>query len=145
MVPRVDCFMLADAAQVANGKLFILGGGWARLTTESLPVSRSYELAVRVVIPWNETNRKHSFELHMVDEDGKHLLEPTVRADVSVGRPVQLKEGTDQVVPLTLRLPNVRLEKEGRYAFTLNHDGQEVARTAFDLVARVPAHQRAVG
>jgi hypothetical protein len=81
----------------------------------------------------------------MVDEDGKHLLEPTVRADVSVGRPVRLKEGTDQVVPLTLRLPNVRLEKEGRYAFTLNHDGQEVARTAFDLVARVPAHQRAVG
>ena len=81
----------------------------------------------------------------MVDEDGKHLLDPVVRAEISVGRPVQLKEGTDQVVPLTLRLPNVRLESEGRYAFTLSHEGKEVARTAFDLVAKVVAHQRAVG
>ncbi|CAN5735948.1 hypothetical protein BH23CHL4_BH23CHL4_27670 [soil metagenome] len=144
-MPRVDCFLLADAAQVANGKLFILGGGWARLTADALPVARAYELAVRVVVPWNETNRKLSFELQMVDEDGKHLLSPAVRADISVGRPVQLKEGTDQVVPLTLRLPNVRLESEGRYAFTLSHEGKEVARTAFDLVAKVVAHQRAVG
>jgi len=144
-VPRVDCFLLADAVQVANGKLFILGGGWARLTAESLPVARAYELAIRVVVPWTETNRKLAFELQMVDEDGKHLLEPAVRADISVGRPVQLKEGTDQVVPLTLRLPNVRLEKEGRYAFTLSHEGEEVARTAFDLVAKVVAAKPAVG
>jgi len=144
-VPRVDCFLLADAAQVANGKLFVLGGGWARLTADALPVSRAYELAVRVVVPWTETNRKLSFDLQMVDEDGKHLLDPVVRAEISVGRPVQLKEGTDQVVPLTLRLPNVRLEKEGRYAFTLSHEGEEVARTAFDLMAKVPAARPPVG
>ena len=144
-MPRVDCFLLADAAQVANGKLFVLGGGWARLTADVLPVSRAYELAVRVVVPWTETNRKLSFDLQMVDEDGKHLLDPVVRAEISVGRPVQLKEGTDQVVPLTLRLPNVRLEKEGRYAFTLSHEGEEVARTAFDLMAKVPAARPPVG
>jgi len=144
-MPRVDCFLLADAVQVANGKLFILGGGWARLTVESLPVSRPFELAVRVVVPWNETNRKLPFELQMIDEDGQGLLEQVVRADISVGRPVQLKEGTDQVVPLTLRLPNVKLEREGRYAFTLNFSGEEVARTAFDLVLKTPAPARAVG
>lgn len=144
-MPRVDCFLLADAAQVANGKLFVLGGGWARLTADSLPVSRAYELAVRVVVPWTETNRKLSFDLQMVDEDGKLLLDPAVRADISVGRPVQLTEGTDQVVPLTLRLPNVRLEKPGRYAFTLSFEGEEVARVAFDLVAKVTAARPAVG
>ncbi len=144
-MPRIDCFLLADAAQVANGKLFILGGGWARLTTESLPVVRAYELAVRVVGPWTETNRKLSFELQMVDEDGKALLDQVVRADISVGRPVQLKEGTDQVVPLTLRLPSVRLEREGRYAFTLTFEGEEVARTAFDLVTKAPSQARVVG
>lgn len=144
-MPRVDCFMLADAAQVANGKLFILGGGWARLTAESMPVVRAYELAIRVVVPWTETNRKLTFELQLVDEDGKALLDPVVRADISVGRPVQLKEGTDQVVPLTLRLPSVRLDREGRYAFTLTFEGEEVARTAFDLVAKAPVQSRAVG
>ncbi|MEZ4499663.1 MAG: hypothetical protein R2839_06210 [Thermomicrobiales bacterium] len=142
---RVDCFLLADAVQVANGKLFILGGGWARLTVDALPINRSFELAVRIVVPWTETNRKLPFELQLVDEDGKGLLEQVVRADISVGRPVQLKEGTDQVVPLTLRLPNVRLEREGRYAFTLSHGGQEAARTAFDLVVKSPSSSRPVG
>ncbi|MGD9715058.1 MAG: hypothetical protein AB7V46_23820, partial [Thermomicrobiales bacterium] len=70
---RVDCFLLADAVQVANGKLFILGGGWARLTVDALPVTRPFELAIRVVVPWTETNRKLSYELQMVDEDGKGL------------------------------------------------------------------------
>jgi hypothetical protein len=135
-MPRVDCFLLADAAQVAGGKLYILGGGWARLTADSLPVTRAYELAVRVVVPWTETNRKLTFELQLLDEDGRSLLDPVVRADISVGRPVHLKEGTDQVVPLTLRLPNVRLEREGRYAFSLTFEGEEVARTAFDLVTK---------
>lgn len=142
---RVDCFLLADSVQVANGKLFILGGGWARLTVDALPVNRAFELAIRIVVPWNETNRKLSFEMQMADEDGKSLLEQVVRADISVGRPVQLKEGTDQVVPLTLRLPNVKLEREGRYAFTLAHGGDEVARTAFDLVLKTPTAARAVG
>lgn len=142
-MPRIDCFLLADAVQVANGKLFILGGGWARLTVEALPVNRPFELAVRVVVPWTETNRKLPFEMQLVDEDGKGLLDQVVRADISVGRPVQLKEGTDQVVPLALRLPNVRLEREGRYAFSLMFGGEEVARTAFDLVLKAPAQTRA--
>ncbi|MBX3071124.1 MAG: hypothetical protein KF883_11535 [Thermomicrobiales bacterium] len=137
-MPRVDCFLLADAVQVANGKLFILGGGWARLTVDGLPVNRPFEIAVRVVVPWTETNRKLPFELQMIDEDGNGILEQVLRADISVGRPVQLKEGTDQVVPLTLRLPNVRLEKEGRYALTLSFEGTELARTAFDLVVKAP-------
>lgn len=138
-MPRVDCFLLADAVQVANGKLFILGGGWARLTVDALPVNRPFELAVRVIVPWTETNRKLPFELQLLDEDGNPLLDQVVRADISVGRPVQLKEGTDQVVPLTLRLPNVRLEKEGRFAFTLSFQGTELARTAFDLVHKAPS------
>ncbi len=56
-MPRVDCFLLVDSAQVANGKLYILGGGWARLTASSFPVTRSFETAIRVVVPWTETNR----------------------------------------------------------------------------------------
>jgi Family of unknown function (DUF6941) len=138
-VPRVDCFLLVDAAQVANGKLYILGGGWARLTTPKLPLVRPFELAVRVVVPWTETNRPLSFELQIETEDGESLLDPAVRADISVGRPVQLKEGTDQVVPLSLRLGSVTLEKAGRYAFILRHEGEEYARTAFDLVQGKPA------
>lgn len=144
-MPRVDTFLLADAAQVASGKLFILGGGWARLTTPTLPLRRSFDLALRVVVPWTETNRKLVFELQMVDEDGQSILNNAVRAEISVGRPVELKEGTDQVVPLTLRLPNVKLDNVGRYAFTFSYEGDEITRTAFDLVHKPTTSGTAVG
>ena len=133
---RVDCFLLADAAQVVNGKLYILGGGWARLTVPSVPDTRPFELAVRVVVPWTETNRPLHFQLQLETEDGEQLLDPPVKAQCSVGRPVHLKEGTDQVVPFTIRLNAVTLAKPGRYAFTLEHEGSEVARTAFDVVVK---------
>jgi hypothetical protein len=144
-MPRVDTFLLCDAAQVANGKLYVLGGGWARLTAETLPVHRAFDIAIRVVVPWTETNRKHGFDLQLVDEDGKCLLETPARAEVTVGRPATVREGTDQAVPMTIRLPSVRLEREGRYAFTLDHQGTETARTAFDLVLKPPSSGTARG
>lgn len=133
-MPSVDCFLLVDSAQVANGKLFILGGGWARLTTTQIPVTRTFETAIRVVVPWTETNRPHPLELQVENEDGQALLETPVKAEIRVGRPAQLKDGTDQVVPLALRVGPVTLEREGRYALILRYEGEVIARTAFDLV-----------
>jgi Family of unknown function (DUF6941) len=141
---EVDCLLLADAAQVANGKLFVLGGGWSRLAAPTVPLTRPFDLAVRVVIPWTETNQKHMFELYLLDEDGRDVLEKPVKADVSVGRPVALKEGSDQSVPFVIRLPNVKLEHYGRFVFELRHHGEPLARTAFDLTPRGSTSQ-AVG
>lgn len=134
-MPSVDCFLLVDSAQVANGKLFILGGGWARLTSTQIPVTRTFETAIRVVVPWTETNRPHALELQVENEDGQALLETPVKAEIRVGRPAQLKDGTDQVVPLALRVGPVTLEREGRYALIIRCEGEETARTAFDLVS----------
>lgn len=138
-MPKIDCFLLVDSAQVSNGKLFILGGGWARLTSTQIPVTRTFETAIRVVVPWTETNRPHPMELQIENEDGQALLETPVKAEIRVGRPAQLKDGTDQVVPLALRVGPVTLDREGRYALIIRFDGEEAARTAFDLVLSRPA------
>jgi hypothetical protein len=144
-VARVDCFLLADSAQVANGKLYMLGGGWARLTVPQVPDTRPFEIAVRVIVSWTETNRPLHFHLQLENEDGETLLNPPVRAQCSVGRPVHLREGTDQVVPFTFKLNSVTIAKPGRYAFTLEHEGETVARTAFDVVVKAAPKSSPVG
>ncbi len=53
-----------------------------------------------MIVPWTETNRPHALELQVENEDGQALLETPVKAEIRVGRPAQLKDGTDQVVPL---------------------------------------------
>jgi Family of unknown function (DUF6941) len=133
-VPRIDCFLIADSAQVADGKLFVLGGGWERLTVQTVPVSRNIDIATRVIVSWTETNRPLAFELQLVTEDGEALLNPPATPSVTVGRPVHLREGSDQAVPLVLKVTGVSLKQAGRYAFILTYGGEEVARTAFEVI-----------
>ena len=60
--------LLSDHAQVANGKLYVLGAGW----THSLHVDTPMPLAVAVQldIPWTAANEKHSLSLELTDDDG---------------------------------------------------------------------------
>ena len=46
--------MLCDHAQVANGKLFINGGGISRFFGPGLPPGTS--IALLLLVPWEQTN-----------------------------------------------------------------------------------------
>src|SRR5260370_41420563 len=64
--------MLADHAQIADGKLFISGGGWSTCGPGPTPC------AVVVIFhgPWQETRDKVSFALRPIDEDGRAATHP---------------------------------------------------------------------
>jgi hypothetical protein len=126
--------MVADAAQVVDGKLYVLGGGWERLSVQQLPVTRTIEIATRVVVAWTETNRKLTFQLQLVSEDGETLINPAATPTVTVGRPAHLREGSDQAVPLVLKVSGVAIKDPGRYVFVLTYEGEEIARTAFEVI-----------
>ncbi len=132
-MPRVDCFLLADAVQVVDGKLYILGGGWDHLTAPQFPVARQVELAVRVIVAWTETNRPLQFEVQLETEDGEALLHPAAQAEIAVGRPIHLREGSEQAVPFVMKMAGVPLRYPGRYVFVLRLAGEELARTAFEV------------
>ena len=55
--------MLADHAQVADGKLFISGGGWSACPPGPTPCA----VAVIFHVPWQETDEKVSFTLRLVE------------------------------------------------------------------------------
>jgi hypothetical protein len=63
--------MLADSAQVSEGKLFILGGGWS-VTGPPAPSA----IAMLVEVPWDQTNRRLEWRLELVDSDGYPVMTP---------------------------------------------------------------------
>jgi len=142
---RADCFLLADAVQEANGKLFVLGGGWDRLVlsgpeTKAPPMA----LACRIIVPWLDTNRLLRFLIHLQDSDGNELL-GNINIDINVGRPPQLDPGADQAIPLAINLTDLVFQRQGTYAFKITHDDQDLARKIFmvafsqDVQARPPS------
>ena len=79
--------MLADAAQEAGGKLYILGGGWS-VTGPEIPPSA---VAMKIDVPWDQANVRHTWMLELVSEDGVPVEiegQPVrLEGEFEVGRP----------------------------------------------------------
>lgn len=126
--------MLADAAQVQGGKLYVLGGGFDTIVTRDLPaVQRS--LAVVLVASIEPSERHHDLELSisLLDEDGAAIgLEAKGR--VRVGAPANLPPGAPSTVPIVSQFANVRFPEAKGYAFVVAHENQELTRVPCRVV-----------
>lgn len=115
--------MLADSAQVADGKLFILGGGITAVGPRPQPMG----VAIRIEVPWDRANIPHQWRLELLDEDGHPLMirdKPlVVHGRFEAGRPAGLKPGTPLSVPLAINFPNVPALQGKSYTWQLSIDG----------------------
>ena len=83
--------MLCDAAQVSDGKLYVLGGGWSMTGPDPVPSA----IALKIDVGWHEAESAHHWELFLEDADGRPVLVETpdgehpveVRGEFTVGRP----------------------------------------------------------
>jgi hypothetical protein len=138
---HVDYMVLADAAATEGGKHYIHGAGWNRLSAASFPVTHpSMSVAVRLHVPWHDTNRPHQLELDVVNEDGQSALPPPgpLQGTITAGRPPYLQEGEEQFVPLVMTIVQMQFNQPGLYAVILRIDGMEAGRSAFRVVSLRP-------
>jgi uncharacterized protein DUF6941 len=120
--------MLADYAQVSEGKLTIVGGGWS--VTGPMPVP--FAIAILFEVPWDRANIKHRFRLDLVDSDGHVVFVPTedgeepftIEGEFEAGRPPGLKPGTPLDVPIAINLPGPPFPPGGRYEWRLSVNGE---------------------
>jgi hypothetical protein len=117
--------LLADAAQVANGKLYLLGGGWS----VTGPDPTSFAIALKIDVPWDQANRRHDFKIQLLDADG-HPVVPQiagiaapveVAGQFEVGRPVGVTPGTPLDTLLAINLGPIPLPP-ARYVWRLSID-----------------------
>jgi hypothetical protein len=134
---EVEWLVLADSAQVVGNKLYLLGGGWDRLTVNTeFPVNQRCAIALSVRVPWNETNQKHTFEVEMTSDDPsteqpKSLMK--VGGQFEVGRPPGIPQGQDQRIQLAIDM-NVTIETTGTKDIVARIEGQVMRRIHFNVV-----------
>jgi hypothetical protein len=121
--------MLADAAQAAEGKLYIMGGGWSITGPE--PTASA--IAAYIQVPWDRTNVQHEFRFDLLDADGQPVVAETeeggeepvaIEGAFEVGRPVGVTPGTPIDVPLAINIGPLPLPPGGRYEWRLHIDGE---------------------
>ena len=138
--------LLCDAAQVADGKLYILGGGWS--VTGPMPVPSA--VAIKVEVDWHELGRAHHWELFLEDADGGAVMVETpegpqpveVRGDFTVAQPVGVPEGSPVDVPMAVNLGPLPLAPASRYTWRFVVDGERLPGAAVSFATR-PAEEPA--
>ena len=128
--------LLCDYAEEVGGKLYIMGGGWTRLTRVRPVVD--FSVAAKLLVPWNEANRPHSLALKLMtgdgfavkNSDGKDIA---LSGKIEVGRPPGLTEGTPLDFPLSFRFEDLPLDA-GRYRWELVVDEALITSVSFDVL-----------
>lgn len=135
--PIIDLAMVADAVQVSQGKLFVLGGGWNTLLVRSFPAKHPVmAVAVRVRVPWSWTGRPIEIEVDLEDGDGARLFPRPIRQSLEVSKPDGIPVGSDIVVPRSFTISNLTFVSPGGYAFVVSLDGVVSERVRFNVLPR---------
>jgi hypothetical protein len=129
---KVEWLVPADRAEVVNGKLYLMGGGWDRLTVAEMPTQHPIALAVAFSVPWNDTNVRHRMAIRVLDEDATETL-VEVGGNIEVGRPAGIAPGQTQRFQMAANLP-LPLRRPGTHVIIASIEDEEVARTTFNVV-----------
>lgn len=119
--------LLADFAQAIDNKLYIMGGGWSLIGPDPTP----FGIAIKIEVPWDQTNTKHKWELSLLDSDGNPATVGTaeelgtveVSGEYEVGRPPGLAPGTPIDLTLAINFSPLPLAPGQRYVWRLSIDG----------------------
>ena len=138
---EADALFLSNAAELREGMLFVLGGGWTRCWPapgqQEYPYERPVSVSALIRIPWSKTNEQHAFQVRAVDGEMNNVS-PVADGQFSIGRPADLRPGMSQIVPISLTFP-VKIESAGIFNVELSVDGRVIRSIAFEALERQPS------
>lgn len=115
---NLEAFLLCDAATDSQGKLNILGAFDSFFVNEVPAAHPHCAVVVRLRVDRAEQG-EHTITLHLIDEDGKHVIQPLE------GRlRVQVTPNQTATSNLILNLQGLKLPRIGELAFHLQIDGK---------------------
>jgi hypothetical protein len=131
---NIEAFLLCDAATDSHGKLNVLGAFDSFFVNEVPAVHPHCSVVLRLRLERAEQG-EHTITLHLIDEDGKHVMQP-LEGRLRV-------HGTGSATAtsnLILNMQGLKLTRFGELAFHLQIDGKPVASLPL-YIRKVPAQQ----
>jgi hypothetical protein len=132
----VTTAMLADAASVEGGKLFVHGGAWDSINVPGVPaVHPTMALVVIFRIGYDEALNDIPITIELMDEDDQPFG-PRIQGVINAGHPPRSRRGTPTFYPLAMPFNMLSFEHEGGYRFKISSGGDgEIASIPFQVRA----------
>lgn len=135
--PEIDYLLVADRAEVVNGKLYLMGGAWDRIQPPTFPHRMILGIALGVRIPFAHTDDQHTVAVEM-QQDEQRLV--GFEAKLTTGRPPGMA-GMDMLVPMAFNIP-IAIPGEGQVTLRAGIDGHAGRRHEIKVTQRPQQQQQ---
>jgi hypothetical protein len=129
--PEIDYLLVADRAEVVNGKLYLMGGSFDRLQPPDFPHRMMLGIALGVRIPYTHTDEQHTVSVELRHEDTRLI---GFEAKLTTGRPPGMA-GMDMLVPMAFNIP-VAIPAEGQLVLQASVGGRGIRRHEIKALRR---------
>jgi hypothetical protein len=126
--------IIADAAVVQGGKLYVHGGGWDAIQANALPVTHpSLALAFVMRVEYSEAMTDIPIVIELLDDDEK-AAGPRIDGKVRVGHPAIAQPGNPIFVPQAITFNVLQFARYGMYRFRVSSNGVTLGETPFRII-----------
>jgi hypothetical protein len=133
---KLTTAMLADAAVVESGKLYVHGGGWDSISVQSVPSTHpTMALALIIRIEYAEALKDLPLSMELLDEDDTPAG-PRLEATINVGHPPKSRLGAPTFLPVQWTLPMLELPRAGGFRFRICSGETELGSVPFRVIDR---------
>jgi hypothetical protein len=134
--PEIDYLLVADRAEVVNGKLYLMGGSWDRIQPQQFPHRMMLGIALGVRIPFAHTDDQHTVAIELLHNDTRMI---GFEAKLATGRPPGMA-GMDMLVPMAFNIP-IAIPGEGQVTLKAVIDGKSGRRHEIKVIQRPQQQQ----
>lgn len=93
MEPTIESLLLADFAEVVNGKLYVMGAGFTAVQLGAMDQTHRFYVAAALRIPWGYTNERIDFSGRLETLDAEPLDCWTLEGQIEANRVPGQREG----------------------------------------------------
>src|SRR4051812_1693301 len=118
----LDFAFLADAADVASSKMYVMGGAFDTIYVPAFPATHPVlAVVMRLLMGPMDIDRKHKLDINLYDADGRSIA--SAPTELTVNKSPDLPQGWRQPFTLPLRFLNTPFQKPGHYSIEILWDG----------------------
>jgi hypothetical protein len=126
--------MLADAARVADNKLYVFGGQWDRVYTHGFPATHAGLTVVLVIeVSYAEALTDHHLRVALM-RDGEPMG-AEARGLINVGHAPGTSPGAPSYVPIALPFEGLQFNRPGRYEWVVTMNDEPVGTIPLEVLA----------
>jgi hypothetical protein len=129
---KLQSAMLADAARVADNKLYVFGGQWDRVYTHAFPANHAGLTVVLVIeVSYAEALTDHHLRVALM-RDGE-AAGAEARGLINVGHAPGTTPGAPSYVPIALPFENLVFHQPGRYEWVITLNDEPVGAIPLEI------------